>query len=216
MSLVRILIADDHAIVRRGLRSLLEAHAGWEVCGEAATGSEAVKMAEKLKPDVVVLDIVMPELNGLDVARQILKLAPQSEVLVLTMHHSEEMAHEILRAGARGYVLKSDADAELVAAVDALREHKPFLSSKVTDMVLAEYVEGWANSPNEMPRRLTNREREIVQLLAAGKSNKEVAYDLGISVKTVDTHRANIMLKLGLKSLSDIVHYAIRNKMVEP
>jgi DNA-binding NarL/FixJ family response regulator len=215
---VRIVVADDHAVVRRGLRALLQAQPGWEVCGEAANGREAVEKVKQLKPDVVVLDIGMPELNGLEATRQILKEAPRTEVLILTMHHSEEVVCEVLRAGARGYVLKSDADTDLVTAVKALREHKPFLTSHATQVVMETYAEVCANRGEEEPARsrLTGREREVVQLLAEGKSNKEVASALGISVKTVEAHRANIMHKLDLHSVSDLVHYAIRNKIVEP
>ncbi len=169
-------------------------------------------------PDVVILDISMPELNGLDATRKILREAPQTEVLVLTMHSSEEMACEVLRAGARGYVLKSDADTDLVTAVEALLQHKPFLSSNVTESVLERFLkDGSRASEKQHPHsRLTAREREILQLLAEGKSNKEVAAALNISTKTVEAHRANIIRKLDLHSLSDLVRYAIRNKMVEP
>jgi len=214
---VRILVADDHAVVRRGLRALLQAHTGWEVCGEAATGRETVEKVKQLKPDVVVLDISMPELNGLDAARKILKEAPQTEVLVLTMHSSEELASEVLRAGARGYVLKSDADTDLVTAVEALLQHKPFLSSNVTEFVLDRYLKDSSRPGEEQPPRsqLTAREREIVQLLAEGKSNKQVAAALNISTKTVEAHRSNIMRKLDLHSVSDLVRYSIRHKMVE-
>ena len=218
MPRLRILIADDHAIVRRGLRGLLEEHHGWEVCAEVTTGREAVQKVQELKPDVAVLDIGMPDLNGLEATRQILKLAPKTEVLILTMHHSEEVVREVLHAGARGYVLKSDADVDLVAAVDALSKHRPFLTSRITDMVLDSYLEGGGGRiPEEVSTatRLTPREREIVQLVTEGKSNKEVATALGITVKTAETHRANIMHKLGLTSVTELVHYAIRNKIVE-
>ena len=218
MPRLRILIADDHAIVRRGLRGLLEEHRGWEICAEVTTGREAVQKVQELKPDVAVLDIGMPDLNGLEATRQILKLAPKTEVLILTMHHSEEVVREVLHAGARGYVLKSDADVDLVAAVDALSKHRPFLTSRITDMVLDSYLEGGGGRiPEEVSTatRLTPREREIVQLVTEGKSNKEVATALGITVKTAETHRANIMHKLGLTSVTELVHYAIRNKIVE-
>ena len=218
MSKVKILVADDHDVVRQGLRSLLEAQAGWEVCAEAVTGREAVKKAEQTRPDVVVMDISMPELNGLEATRQIIKLVPQTEVLILTMHDSEELVREVLNAGARGYVLKSDAGRDLVAAVDTLRQHKPFLTSRVSEMVLHGYLKGDSRSDKEEPARsrLTQREREIVQLLAEGKSNKEIATSLGISVKTAETHRANIMNKLGLHSVTELVRYAFRNKIVQP
>ena len=214
---LRILVVDDHAVVRRGVRSLLESHEGWEVCGEATTGRDAVEQSRRLRPDVVVMDLSLPELNGLDATRQILKDAPDTEVLVLTMHHSEELARDVLQAGARGYVLKSDADENLIAAVDSLRQHKPFLTSTVTEFVLDDYVRrGDAAQDDLAPVAVTAREREIIQLVAEGQSNKEAASTLGISVKTIEAHRANIMRKLHLRSVSDLVRYAIRNKIVQP
>lgn len=212
----RILIVDDHAVVRRGVRALLEMQKGWEVVGEAQTGREGVDLARRLRPDIVVLDVSLPELNGLDAARQIRRESPQSEILVLTMHHSEELARDVLQAGARGYVLKSDADENLIAAVESLRRHKPFLTSNVTEFVLDDYLRRADVSAAEMPHSaLTPREREIIQLLAEGKTNKEVAAALGVSVKTIESHRANIMRKLHFQSLSDLVRYAIRNKIVQ-
>ena len=217
MIALRILIVDDHAVVRRGVRSLLESEAGFEITGEATTGREAVDMARRLQPDVVVLDLSLPELNGLDATRQILKDSPRSEILVLTMHHSEELARDVLQAGARGYVLKSDADQSLIAAVKNLSEHKPFLSSKVTEFVLDDYLRRTDALDEALTREaVTAREREIIQLLAEGKSNKEAASTLGISVKTIEAHRANIMRKLRLRSVSELVRYAIRNKIVQP
>lgn len=214
---VRILIVDDHAVVRRGVRTLLESHEGWEVCGEATTGREAVAETLRLRPDVVVMDLSLPELNGLDATRQILKAAPDTEVLVLTMHLSEEFARDVLQAGARGYVLKADADENLIAAVDSLRQHKPFLTPTVTKLVLDEYVRRGDSAEDRVSLvSATAREREIIQLLAEGKSNKEAASTLGISVKTIEAHRANIMRKLQLHSVSDLVRYAIRNKIVQP
>jgi len=211
---LRILIVDDHAVVRRGVRSLLESHEGWEVCGEATTGRDAVEQSRRLRPDVVVMDLSLPELNGLDATRQILKDTPDTEVLVLTMHHSEELARDVLQAGARGYVLKSDADENLIIAVDSLRQHKPFLTSTVTEFVLDGYVRRGDGAQEDLA--LTAREREIVQLVAEGQSNKAAATTLGISVKTIEAHRANIMRKLHLHSVSDLVRYAIRNKIVTP
>jgi len=214
---LRILIVDDHAVVRRGVRSLLESEEGFEITGEATTGREAVDKARRLQPDVVVMDLSLPELNGLDATRQILKDSPRSEILVLTMHHSEELARDVLQAGARGYVLKSDADQSLIAAVKSLREHKPFLSSRVTEFVLDDYLRRTdAHEVALSYETVTAREREIIQLLAEGKSNKEAASTLGISVKTIEAHRANIMRKLRLRSVSELVRYAIRNKIVQP
>jgi len=205
MHTVRILIADDHAIVRRGLRALVESQQGWEVCAEAANGRQAVEGVERFQPDLAIVDIGMPELNGLEATRQILKISPQTKVLVLTMHQSEEVVAEVLKAGARGYVLKSDADQNLIAAVEALLQHQTFLTSGVTGSLLSV-------APG---RDLTPREREIIQLLAEGKSNKEVATALNVSTRTIETHRANIMNKLDIDSLSGLVRYAIRNKIVE-
>ena len=215
----RILIADDHEIVRQGLKSIITAQSDWEVVGEAITGREAVELSRQHKPNLVIMDIGMPELNGLEAARQILKQFPGMEILVLTMHESEQLIREVLDTGARGYVLKSDAGRDLVAAVDALRHHKPYFTTKVSEMVLTEYlrrgprVEELADAPR---LALTPREREIVQLLAEGKSNKEVANALEISVKTAETHRARIMAKLGLRSIGELVRYAVRNRIVEP
>ena len=215
---VRILIADDHEIVRRGLRALLEHQPDWAVVGEAVTGREALEQAKSCTPDVAVIDIGMPELNGLEATRQILKLLPQTEVLILTMHESEQIIREVLAAGARGYVLKSDAGKDLVSAVDALCHHRTFFSSKVSEMLLHSYLRhGDRPEALETTRsRLTAREREIVQLLAEGKSNKEVAQSLNISIKTAETHRTNIMNKLDLRSITELVRYAVRNNIVEP
>jgi DNA-binding NarL/FixJ family response regulator len=214
---LRILVVDDHAVVRRGVRTLLESHEGWEVCGEATNGREAVEQSRQLRPDVVVMDLSLPELNGLDATRQILKDGPGIEVLVLTMHHSEELARDVLRAGARGYIMKSDADENLIAAVDTLRQHKPFLTSAVTAFVLDDFVRRGDSADADLsPVGVTSREREIIQLVAEGRSNKEAASTLGISVKTIEAHRANIMRKLQLRSVSDLVRYAIRNKIVQP
>jgi DNA-binding NarL/FixJ family response regulator len=218
MNHVRILLADDHELVRRGLRALMEAEDGWEVVGEAVTGREAVEKAKKLKPDVVVMDISMPSLNGLEATRQIRKAVPQAEVLILTIHESDELIREILDTGARGYVLKSDSERDLAIAVRALSQHKPFFTSQVTELLLGGYRKGTPEASEGAGKRslLTAREREITQLLAEGKSSKEVAVALNISVKTAETHRAHIMRKLDLHSVSELVRYAIRNKIIEP
>ena len=216
MGTIRILIADDHAIVRRGLRALIESQQGWEVCAEAANGRQAVDGVERFTPDIAIVDIGMPELNGLEATRQILKMSPRTEVLVLTMHQSEEVVAEVLKAGARGYVLKSDADQNLIAAVEALLQHKPFFTSGVTDVILSEFLSGRPASLDTAPERnVTPREREIIQLLAEGKSNKEVAAVLKVSTRTIETHRANIMHKLDVNSLSAVVRYAIRNGIIQ-
>jgi DNA-binding NarL/FixJ family response regulator len=212
---VRILIADDHQVVRTGLRALLESKKGWEVCAEAANGREAVEKASQLKPDVAVLDIGMPLLNGVEATRQIRKLSPQTEILILTMHDSELLVQEVLGAGAHGYILKDDADRNLVAAVDALQRHKPYLSSRVSEAASGAAGQDGSAFGQSSRSRLTPREREILQLLAEGKSNKEVAGFLGISVKTAETHRANIMLKLDFHSITELVRYAVRNKIIQ-
>jgi DNA-binding NarL/FixJ family response regulator len=212
----RILLADDHEVVRRGLCALLRAQPDWEVCGEASDGRQAVEKVMELKPEVVVLDIGMPNLNGLEATRQILKAHPQTKVLILTLHDSDQVVQEVLNAGARGFLLKSDAARDLVAAVEALRRGKIYFTPKVASMVLEGYLHRDKLPPREIPARgrLTPREREIVQLLAEGKSSKEVAVALGLSVKTAETHRSNIMRKLDLHSVSDVVLYAVRNNIV--
>ena len=217
MTRVRIVIADDHEIVRRGLRSLLEAVAGWEVAAEASSGREALEKVQELHPNVAILDVGMPVMNGLEATRNIVKASPQTQVLILTMHETEQMVRDVLDAGARGYVLKSDAGRDLVSAVEALLQHRTFFSPRVSDMLLAAYLQGGERplSGAAQRNRLTAREREIVQLLAEGKSNKEVAATLNISVKTAETHRTNIMNKLNLYSISELVRYAVRN-IVEP
>jgi DNA-binding NarL/FixJ family response regulator len=215
--LCRILVADDHAVVRAGLRTLLESRPGWQVCGEAANGREAVEMASKLKPDVAVMDIGMPLLNGVEATRQIRRVSPETEVLILTMHESEQMVEKVQEAGALGYILKDVADSTLISAVEMLRRHKPFASARVSQSFLRAGSRH-PESPDRRERargRLTQREREIIQLLAEGKSNKEVAGVLGISVRTAETHRANIMLKLDLHSIVELVHFAVRNKIIE-
>lgn len=218
MTGTRILVADDHDVVRQGVRALLEAQPGWDVCGEAVDGRQAVEMARRLKPDVVVLDIGMPDMNGLEAARRILEGGQGIEVLILTMHESEQLIREVVRAGARGYVLKSDAGRTLVAAVQSLQEHKPFLTSRVSEIVLEAYRQDRTDGgrPPATGGDLTPREREIVQLIAEGRSGKQVAALLGISVKTVETHRTNLMRKLDLHSVTELVRYAIRNNLVAP
>jgi DNA-binding NarL/FixJ family response regulator len=186
------------------------------VCAEAANGREAVEKVAQFKPDVAIVDIGMPELNGLEATRQIVKTSPQTEVLILSMHRSDEVVREVLKAGARAYVLKSDADQNLVVAVEMLLQHKPFLTSDVMDGVLLKYLNSRDGLDTQPQARITAREREIIQLLSEGKSNKEAAVALDISTRTVETHRATIMHKLGMGSVSDLVRYAIRNRIVEP
>lgn len=215
MTALRILVADDHEIVRQGIRALLQSHPGWEVCAEAADGRDAVDKAGQLKPDIVILDIGMPNLNGLNATRQILHHDPQTKVLILTMHDSEQVIREVLEVGARGYLLKSDAGRDLVAAVEALQHNKTFFTSKVGETVLENFHKSQSRSENTIKQVLTMREREVVQLLAEGKSTKEVAVILGLSVKTAETHRSNVMRKLELHSVSELVLYAVRNNIVQ-
>ena len=214
MSPVRVLVADDHEVVRQGVRALLEAEPGVQVCGEAADGREALEKARQLKPDIVILDIGMPELNGLEATRQILSELPRTEVLILTLHESEQLVREVLAAGARGYVLKSDAGRDILVAVNALRRHKPFFTSRVSEIVLRD-VRRPPGGPEPAPS-LTPRERQILVLVAGGKCNREVAAALGIRRKTVETHRTNFMRKLGLHSIGELVRHAIRNRLIEP
>ena len=213
--MTRILLADDHDIIRRGLKELLETHAGWQVVGEASSGRQAVELAGKLHPDIAILDLTMPELNGLEATRQIKKALPKTAVLIFTMHENENLIRDVLTAGALGYVLKSDAARHLTNAVEALIQHKPFFSAKVSEAVLDGYLKAGREAA-ATTEPLTPREREIVQLLAEGKSNKEVADTLGISPKTIETHRATIMRKLELKSFAEMVRYAVRNNIIQP
>jgi len=218
MKKLRILIADDHGMIRQGLRAVIAERRNWELCGEAGNGRQAVELARELRPELVVMDLTMPELNGLDATRKIREALPRAQVLILTMHDSETLAQEVLAAGARGYLLKNDAPELLPKAIEALASGRTFFTPKVSDLVMETLLDpSAAASRAEGPRsRLTPRERELVQLLAEGKSNKEAAESLGISLNTVETHRKNVMSKLRLRSATDLVRYAIRNKLVEP
>jgi DNA-binding NarL/FixJ family response regulator len=215
---LRILLADDHEIVRRGLAALLMKHEGWEICGEATDGREAVQKAKALKPDVVIVDIGMPNLNGLEATRQLLQHDPNFRVIVLTVTDADQVVREALDAGARGFVLKSDAARDLVSAIEALQSKRMFFTPRVNELLLAGFLEkGHAVSRNEPPilPSLTAREREITQLLAEGRSSKEAASLLNLSTKTVETHRSNIMRKLNLHSIRDLVVYAIKNRLIQ-
>jgi DNA-binding NarL/FixJ family response regulator len=214
MKPARVLIADDHEVVRHGIRVMVQTHPNLEVCGEAADGRQAVLLAAKLRPDIVIIDIGMPQLNGLDATRQIAHADPNVKVLILTMHESEQIVREVLAAGARGYLLKSDAGRDLIAALEALAGRKTFFTSKVAEIVLETYLKGGHEQPLSKDI-LTSREREVVQLLAEGKSTKEVAVALGLSVKTAETHRSNLMRKLDVHSVSQLVLYAVRNNIVQ-
>ena len=215
--MVRILVADDHDIFRRGLKDLLTAHPGWEVVGEAKTGREAVALAEQLQPEIVVMDISMPDLNGLEASRRIHKAFPKIGILILTLHFSDQLLANIIEAGARAYIMKSDAARDLISGVEALTTKRTFFTAAAAGLLLHGFskdqpVEG---AESRVLSRLTSREREIVQLLAEGKSSKEVAVALGISVKTVETHRVNIMRKLEIHSVSEVVRYAVKNQIIE-
>lgn len=216
MKKLRILIADDHEVIRTGARALIEAKTNWEVCGEATNGRQAVELTAKMQPDVAVLDISMPELNGLEATRQIKKLVPETEVLILTGSTTEQLVHDVFESGARSYIYKTDAGTQLTEAIETVSRHKPFFTSKVSEILFDRFMR-----PDKSPKQahpgeaLTAREREIVQLLAEGKSNKELADYFSISVKTVETHRAAIMRKLRLDSVTHLVRYAIRNGFIE-
>jgi DNA-binding NarL/FixJ family response regulator len=214
---VRVLLADDHDVIREGLRRLLEDQPHLQVCGEAANGREAVNLCRELTPEVAVLDISMPELNGLEATRQIRKVSPATEILVFTMHQSEQLVRDMLTAGARGYMLKSDAARNIVEAINSLAAHRPYFNMRVSETILAGYLQAIAaqTSPKKQGDLLTARESEILQLLAEGQANKEVARRLSIGVKTVEAHRASIMRKIGANSIVDVVRYAVRNQIVQ-
>jgi len=215
MSALKILIADDHDLMRRGLRDILTARPGWTVCGEAQTGTEAVTKAKTLKPDVAILDISMPELNGLQAATQIHAVSPKTEMLVLSVHYSDQLVRDVVDAGIRGYMIKSDADKDLLTAVDALSNHQPYFTAAAIDVIGHNLFNRRSAESSEVKDRLTSREREVVRLIAEGKSSKDVGEVLDMSVKTVETHRANVMRKLQVHSVSELVRYAIRNQIVE-
>ena len=215
---LRILIADDHELVRRGLSSLLQGHEGWEVCAEASDGREAVEKAKLLKPDFVIVDIGMPNLNGLAATRQLAQHDPNFKIIVLTITDSDQVIREALNAGARGFVLKSDAARDLVSAIEALQRGQMFFTPRVNEMVLAGFLEKGTMAAHGTPPKfptLTPREREVIQLLAEGKSSKEVASMLNLSTKTAETHRSNIMRKLGFHSIRDLVLYAVKNNIIQ-
>jgi DNA-binding NarL/FixJ family response regulator len=216
--LAQILIADDHDIVRRGIRELLAERADWNICAEARNGTEAVEMAGQLKPDVAVLDLAMPQLNGILATRQIRKLTPNTEVLIFTMHESEHLALEVLAAGAKGYLVKSSAVEELPRAIEQLLQHRPYLSPTLADTVTNGQLRSWTrkHSADSIYSQLSDREIQVVQLLSQGLTSKRIGASLGISVKTVETHRANIMRKLGVGSIAELVRYAIRSHLVTP
>ena len=214
---IRVLLAEDHTIVRKGLRSLLDSEADIEVIGEAEDGRQAVEMVGELMPDVVLMDITMPSLNGFEATRQIKQRFPDVKVLVLTMHANEEYVFQILRAGASGYVVKKAAPTELVSAIQAVHRSESFLSPSISRTVIEEYIQqAEAMSRQDGYERLTPREREVLQLVAEGHSSREIAEVLSVSVKTVETHRANLMDKLGLHSVAELTQYAVRRGVIDP
>jgi len=210
---LRILVADDHDFIRQGTCAVLERHPGWEVCGLAATGREAVTQAAQLKPDIVVMDMTMPELNGLDAAAQIKRESPETEIVLLSAHQSDEVIRDAFKAGVKSFIFKTEAHHLLVESVQALACHQPFLTPRVSEVLFSDVINP---DQSEGGERLSAREREIVQQLAEGKSNRDVGQAFGISTRTVENHRANIMRKLGVDSVAGLVRYAIRNKLIEP
>jgi len=208
---IRILLADDHAVVRQGFRMILAGQADMEILGEAGNGREAVELAEQLQPDVVVMDVAMPELNGIEATRRLGVSAPHTRVLALSMHKDSVYVREILRAGARGYLLKDAADSDLLAAVRAVSRGEGYLSPAISDAVLSDYRRHVTN-PIDL---LSSREREVLQMIAEGKTNKDIANVLNLSVYTVDAHRGHIMEKLNLHSTTELVRFAIRNGLTE-
>jgi DNA-binding NarL/FixJ family response regulator len=211
-------VADDHDLMRQGLRGVIERQPGWEVCGFASTGREAVAEASKLTPDIVVMDMTMPGLNGLDAAIQIKQKLPNTEILMFSAHAEEQLIREVFAAGVKSFINKAEAHTYLVGAIESLARHKPFFTEKVSEVLFSDMLNRTAGTPaaSEGGQRLSAREREVVQLLAEGRSNKEVADVLGISVRTAENHRANILRKLNARSLGDVLRYAIRNKLVDP
>ena len=209
--MTRILIADDHEVVRSGLRTILETHPNWEVVAEAADGKEAILKAIETKPDIAVIDYSLPLANGIEVTRRIHAQLRKTEVLIFTMHDNETLIQELVKAGARGYLLKSDAKRYLVEAIEALAIHRPFFTGKVSEALLGSFLTGYKRTGST----LTNRERSVVRLVAEGHTNKHIAELLDISIKTVETHRSTVMRKLNLSSSAELVRYAIRNKLVE-
>jgi DNA-binding NarL/FixJ family response regulator len=215
--MTRILLADDQDVVRRGLKALLQEHTGWKICGEAGSGREAVELARELQPDIAIVELMMPELNGLDTTREIRKVSQRTQVLIFTRHYNEATVRDVLEAGARGYLLKSDAESQIVTAIETLLRGSPYFSAQVSETLLEGFLSsGRPTESGSATPRLTTREREILQLLAEGHRNKKIAMDLGISLKTVETHRTTLMRKIGVNSIVELVRYAVRNHLIEP
>lgn len=209
--MIRILLADDHALVRQGFRMILEAQPDMQIVGQAGNGREAVDLAAKLRPDVVVMDVAMPELNGIEATRRITESSPRTRILALSMHRDSVYVREVLRAGARGYLLKDSGDADLVAAVRAIAKGEGYLSPSVSESVLSDYRRH-VTDPLDL---LSSREREVLQMIAEGKTNKEIATSLNLSVYTVEAHRGRVMEKLNLHSTSELVRFALRSGLID-
>ncbi len=214
--MIRIMLADDHEVVRQGLRRILETRSDYEICGEAADGRSAVELAIKLNPDIVILEMLLPELNGLEVTRQIRRALPDTEALIFTTREAMDLIREVLAAGARGYVLKSEPGRRIIEAIETLAQHQPYFTPVVSEALINAFLSNGSKPVDSAFSALTERERAVTRLLAEGKGNKEIATALGISPKTVESHRSAIRRKLGLHSIADIVHFAIHNKLVEP
>jgi two-component system response regulator NreC len=211
----RVLLADDHGIVRKGLRSTIESEPGYEVVAEASNGREAVRLSQQLKPDIAIMDIAMPQLNGIDAAEQIHKLSPNTRVIILSMHSDESYVIRVLAAQARGYILKDSAESDLLPALRSAMQGRPYFSPKVTQVLLEDYMRYLRQRGlQDTYDLLTAREKEVLQLLAEGNSNKEVAVLLNLGVSTVDTHRTNLMQKLNLHSTAELVLYAVRKRII--
>jgi DNA-binding NarL/FixJ family response regulator len=208
----RVMIVDDHEAIRRGVRQIVETKAYYQVVGETGDGRSALEMATEVRPDIAIIDYSIPELNGLDLSHALKRQNPRIEILLYTMHDREEIVMDVLRAGVRGFVLKSDTEKHLLAALDALSIHRPYFSGAISETLLAQFLE---SRPQELASSLTHREREIVQQVAEGRLNKEIAARLNISIKTVETHRASAMRKLKLKTTADLVRYAVRNQLIQ-
>ena len=213
---VRILIADDHPLIRQGTRGVIVQEPGWEVCGQASNGRDAVAQAVALRPDVVLLDMTMPELNGLDAAIRIKRELPETEIAMLSSYGSEDLIRSAFEAGVKSFIVKTETEEFLVDAVKALASHKPFLTPRVSNVLFSSFLEPAGRDQAQPEGPLTAREREVVQLVAEGKTSKEVAGALDISLRTVENHRAHILRKLNLHTSADMARYAVRNKMIEP
>lgn len=208
----RVMLVDDHAVVRKGVKALIESVPGWEVCAESSDGNDAIGKAEECRPDIVVMDLTMPRIGGIDATVQLLKLLPKLEILILTMHESEQFVAQALRAGARGYLLKSESEDKLMEALEALARHQPYFSPGISETLLQFYLK---SEPDSDARQLTPRERQIVKLVAEGNTNKRIALILKVSIKTVETHRSAAMQKIGARSSADLALYAARNDLVQ-